>query len=134
MPCPDVLGAFLNHCRRYTSLNFRDKIPIKLENTQCTSKTTLLFRETLGLSNQPAHTFPQNTVKILNIHRLHLTPLKITINNSNLFPNQPTISIPNFHQLTIIKLLNLKEAWKSIRVIVISIGEHLNSFVSTKAP
>ena len=125
-----MLGAFLNHRGRYAPLNFRDEVPVKLKNTQGTSKPAFLFRETLCLSNQPTHSFPQDAVKILNINRFHIMPVKITINHSDILPNKPPISIPNFHQLTITQLFNFEEAWKNIRVIVVSISEHLDSFAS----
>jgi len=56
----------------------------------------------------------------------------MAINYSDLFPDESSISISYFYQLSIIQDLNLKETWKSIRVIIISICEHLNFFSSSR--
>ena len=130
MPCPNVRGAFLNHCRRYTSFYLGDEVPVKLEENQGTTKALLLFREAFRLSNQPANSFPQDAIKILNVNRFHIIPIRITIHNSDLFFDESSISISYFHQLTIIELFNFEETRKSISIVIVSVSEYLDFFSS----
>ena len=128
MPCPQVIRQSLQHCRGYSSFELVYEIPIELKHLERTFQHPLPFRETLRLPHQPTNPFPEYPVVVLNIGGFYITEIRITIYYPFLLADDFSV-LPDLHKLPVIDTGAGIIIWQNIRIVVVSIGEHLYSIL-----